>query len=100
MRAGIGPGAPPPSGATTTFRPPRRRIARETPTVMLGAALTPRGSQGVGAKRAEVTDKAGQPCGLQPDVGTVGADVHALDQEPHDSRLLGQEQFNAPAGSG
>ena len=49
----LAPGALPPSGVTTSFRPPRRRIASGTRTVMLVALLMPRPSVRRGRSRRD-----------------------------------------------
>jgi hypothetical protein len=46
-----------------------------------------------GALLEGIAHQAGKPIQPQPDVRAGRADIHALDQAPHDPRLLGREQL-------
>ena len=87
-----------PSGASTSFRPPRFRIEIGTRTVMVRPSLLIFGfaitlPSCFRPDRVQLSGQVGQSFGPQPDVDAVRADIDALDQQLDDARLLGREQF-------
>ena len=83
-----------PSGVTTSFRPPRFRNVSGMWTVIVSPSAETVARVTLRPPAAgHFPHQPGEPVRPQPNLDAVHPHVHPLDQQLHDPRLLGREQF-------